>query len=206
MTGVKVILKTKKDGVFVDYEAKIGDAVEMSGYTRGGKDEVKQIIRRALRAEKPLPNRVKEIALSIVRQVLLWIDMYKVDGAAAGISVDIGEYSDLHISARLRHEADKGWVAELFATLDGFDGFADAWHRIVKKVGLGKRLDSVVAGLLLQMNLLKVAKYAYSIYVEEDKFSYFDSDDDSELDYFNDDGDDYSDDDGDDTGLKAVVP
>jgi hypothetical protein len=189
MTGVKVILKTKKDGIFVDYEAKIGDAMEMSGYTRGGKDEVKQIIRRALRAEKPLPNRVKEIALSIVRQVLLWIDMYKVDGAAAGISIDIGEYSDLHISARLRYEADKGWVAELFATLDGFDGFADAWHRIVKKVELGKRLDGVVTGLLLQMNLLNAAKYAYNIYVE----------DDDESDYFD---DDYSDDDDGSTSLK----
>ena len=196
MTGVKIILKTKKDGIFVDYEAKIGDAMEMSGYTRGGKDEVKQIIRRALRAEKPLPNRVKEIALSIARQVLLWIDMYKVGGAAAGMSVDIGEYSDLHISARLRYETDKGWVAELAAVLDGFDGFANAWHRIMKKVELGRRPDNVVTGLLLQMNMLKVAKYAYSIYVEEDKSSYFDSDDD----------DDYSDDDGDDTSLKAVVP
>jgi len=165
MTGVKVILKTKKDGIFVDYEAKIGDAMEMSGYTRGGKDEVKQIIRRALRAEKPLPNRVKEI------------------------SIDIGEYSDLHISARLRYEADKGWVAELFATLDGFDGFADAWHRIVKKVELGKRLDGVVTGLLLQMNLLNAAKYAYNIYVE----------DDDESDYFD---DDYSDDDDGSTSLK----
>ncbi len=203
MTSVKIILKTKKkDMYFVDYEAKIGNIMEMSGYTRGGKNEVKQIIRRALRGESRLPNRIKEIALSIARQVLLWIDVYKVEGAAAGMSIDIGEYSDLHISARLRYESDKGWVAELFATLDGFDGFADAWHRIVRRVELGKRLDGFVAGFLLQMNLLKVAKYAYNIYVEDDRSSYFDFDDDDEPDDYGDHGDEDDDYYDDDTGLK----
>ncbi len=200
--GVKITIKLKRDGGYVDYDAKIGDAIEMSGYTRGGRDEVKQVIRRALKGKKPLPNRVKEIALSIVRQVLLWLDMYKVEAAAAGMAVDIGEYSDLHVSIRLRYDADKGWVAELFATLDGFDGFADALHRIVRKVELGKRIDNVAVSLLLQINLLKVAKYAYNIYVEDDKSSYFDDDDDSSYDYFDDD-DDHGDDG--DTSLKILA-
>jgi len=206
MTSVKIILKTKRNGVYVDYEAKIGNNMMMHGRTLGGNNEVKQIIRRALRGGKPLPNRIKEIVTSIARQVLLWIDMYKLESATAGMSEGIGEYSDISVYATVR--CIGGCVAELVAVLDGFDGFiTDASHGIMKIVDLSRRPDGVTASLLLQMNLLKVAKYAYNIYVEEDKLSYFDSDDDdSELDYSNDDGDDYSDDDGDDTSLKAVVP
>jgi hypothetical protein len=204
MTSVKIILKTKRDGDYVDYEAKVGDYMTMSGYTRGGRYEVREIIRRALRGEKALPDRVKEIAASVAKQVLLWVDVYKVEGAAAGMKVDVGEYSDISIYATLRY--DYGWTAELVAVLDGFDGFTNALHKIVRRVRLGKKLDDVAAGLLLQMNLLKAVNCAYNIYVEDDKPRYFDD----EFDYFDDDDDggyddDYDDDD-DSTSLKIEVP
>jgi ankyrin repeat protein len=196
---VKIAIKLKRDGDYVDYEAKVGDYMTMSGYTRGGRYEVREIIRRALRGRKPLPDRIKEIAAAVARQVLLWVDVHKVEGAAAGMKVDVGEYSDISINAALHY--DGGWAAELVAVLDGFDGFTDAWHKIVRKVNLGKRLDSAAAGLLLQMNLLKVVNCAYNIYVEDDKYSYFN--DDNEFDYFDDDG---YDDDDDSTSLKIEVP
>lgn len=186
MTGakVRVVVKMKKDGKYIDYEAKVGDYMTMQGYTRGGRREVREIIRRALRGGKPLPGRIREIAVAVARQALLWVDVYKVDGATAGMRVDVGEYSDIHIYATLRY--DGGWVAELTAILDGFDGFTDAWHKIVRRVNLGRRLDGA-AGLLLQINLLKVVNCAYNIYVEDDKL---DNNDYDEFGY-----DDYDDDD-----------
>jgi len=164
---LRIVVKLKRDGRYVDYEARVGSYMTMDGFTSGGRDEVGEVIRRALKAEKPLPRRIEEVVTTVARQVLLWVDVYKVEGATAGMRVDVGEYSDISIYATLR-DLDVGWVAELVAILDGFDGFADAWHRIVRKVNLGKRLNSGVAGLLLQMNLLKAVKYAYNIYVEDD--------------------------------------
>jgi len=210
---VRVVVRMKRDGEYIDYKAKVGSYMTIEGYTLGGRHEVRQIIRRALRGGKPLPNRVKEIAITVARQVLLWIDAYKVEGAAAGMRVDVGEYSDISIYAALRY--DGGWIAELAAILDGFDGFADAWHKIVKKMNFGKRPDGFAAGILLQVNLLKVVKCAYNIYVEDDKFSHLDNDD--EFDYFDFDGDDgngYDDDDSDNgydddddsSSLKIAAP
>jgi ankyrin repeat protein len=192
---IKIVVKLKRDGGYVDYEAKVGEYVTLSGYTRGGRDEVRKVIRRALRAERPLPNRVKDIAVNVVRQVLLWIDVYKVEGAAAGMTVDLGEYSDLTIYTVLYYEAAKGWTAELRAVFDGFDGFTDARHRVVETAKLGRKLDDTAADLLLR-KLMKVAKHAYNIYVEEE--------DDKEFDRFDDD-DGHSNNDDDSTSLKIWV-
>jgi len=189
---VKIVVKLKRDGGYVDYEAKVGEYMTLSGYTRGGRDEVRKVIHRALRAERPLPNRIKDIVVNVARQVLLWIDVHKVEGAAAGMTVDLGEYSDLTIYTALYYEAVKGWTAELRAVLDGFDGFTDARHRVVGTVKLGRKLDSTVADLLLR-KLMKVARRAYNIYVEEK--------DDSNFDRFDDD-DDHSDDDDGSASLK----
>jgi ankyrin repeat protein len=210
----KIVIRLKKDGVYVDYEAYIGRYMTMSGYTRGYRDEVKQIIRRALRGEKPLPIRVEEIVTNIAKQVLLWIDAYKTEGATAGMRIGIGDYSDISIYATVWRDEEIGWMAEFVAILDGFDGFTNATHRVVRRIKLGKRLDSA-AGLLLQMNLLKVVNCAHNIYVEDDKFSYLDNDNDDGFDYFDDDDDngyddsdnsydDYDDDDS--SSLKIVMP
>jgi hypothetical protein len=133
MTGAKtkIAIKLKRDGVYVNYAAKVGDYMSIEGYTIGGRHEVKQIIRRALRAEKPLPNHIKEIVAAVVRQVLLWTDVYKVWGATAGMIVDVGVYSYISIYATLRYD-----VAELTAVLDGFDGFTHAQHGITRLVQL----------------------------------------------------------------------
>jgi hypothetical protein len=197
---VRVSVKMKKDGDYIDYEAKVGDYMTMEGYTLGGRYKVREIIRRALRGGKPLPDRIKEIAVAVARQALLWVDVHKVEGATTGMRVGAGEYSDISIYATLRY--DGAWMAELVAILDGFDGFTDALHKIVRRVNLGKRLDST-AGLLLQVSLLKVVNCAYNIYVEDDKYSYFNNDD--EFDNFDDGYDDvYGDDDS--TSLKIEVP
>ena len=190
MTGAKtkIAIKLKRDGVYVNYAAKVGDYMSIEGYTIGGRHEVKQIIRRALRAEKPLPNHIKEIVAAVARQVLLWTDVYKVWGATAGMTVDVGVYSYISIYATLRYD-----VAELIAVLDGFDGFAHAQHGITRWVQLDRRPNSATAGLLLQMSLLKVAKYAYNIYDEDEntiRFGRFD--------------DDHSDDDDDDSASLKI--
>jgi len=164
---IRIILKTKKSDEFTDYEAKVGGVMELSGYTQGGRDQVKQVIRRVLKAERPLPRRVEEIAANVVRHVLLWIEVYKVEGVAAGMTVELGEYSDITIYAALYYEAGRGWVAELRAVFDGFDGFTySARHRVVKEVKLGRRLDNSTD--LLLRELMKLARYAYNAYVEED--------------------------------------
>ena len=200
---VRVVVKMKKDGDYIDYKAKVGDYMTMGGYTLGNRYKVREIIRRALRGRKPLPDRIKEIAVAVARQALLLVDVYKAEGATTGMRVNIGEYSDISIYTTLRY--DGGWMAELVAILDGFDGFTDALHKIVRWVNLGKRLDSFASGLLLQVNLLKVVNCAYNIYVEDDKYSYFNND--NEFDNFDDDGydDDYDDDDN-STSLKIEVP
>jgi hypothetical protein len=166
-TKIRIVLKTKKDDEFIDYEAKVGNAMKMEGYTIGGKEQVRQVIRRALKAEKPLPRRVEEIATNVARHVLLWIDVYKVEGAAAGMTVDLGEYSDITIYTVLYYEAGKGWMAELRAVFDGFDGFTyRARHRVVKTMNLGKRLDDRTD--MLMWELIKVTRRAYNIYIEDE--------------------------------------
>jgi ankyrin repeat protein len=193
---IKVAVKLKRVGGYVDYEARVGDYVMISGFTVDGRDEVREIIRRALRAEKPLPRRAEEVAVNVARQVLLWIEVHKVEGAAAGVTVDLGEYSDITVHTALYYEAYKGWTAELSAVLDGFDGYTtDARHKIVEKVKLGKELDSKTN--LLLKKLLKVARRAYNIYIERGKISYG---------HYDEDDDDDNDDDGDDTGLKILSP
>jgi hypothetical protein len=121
--------------------------------------------------------------------------MHKVEGAAAGMTVDLGEYSDLTIYTTLYYEANRGWMAELRAVFDGFDGFTDARHRVVETAKLGRKLDDTAADLLLR-KLMKVARRAYNIYVEEKG--------DSKFDRFDDD-DDHSDNDDDSTNLKIWV-
>ena len=193
--SIKIRVKMKKGIRYIDYEAEIGKHMLISGYTFGNRNEVRKVIRRALKAERPLPNRVKDIAVNVVRQVLLWIDMHKVEGAAAGMTVDLGEYSDLTIYTALYYEANRGWMAELRAVFDGFDGFTDARHRVVETAKLGRKLDDTAADLLLR-KLMKVARRAYNIYVEEKG--------DSKFDRFDDD-DDHSDNDDDSTNLKIWV-
>ncbi|MFZ8809634.1 MAG: hypothetical protein ACO2PN_16215 [Pyrobaculum sp.] len=134
----------------------------MCGYTLGGRDEVRDIIRRVLRGRKPLPDHIKEVVAIVAKQVLLWADAYKLKGAVAGMRVEAGKYADISINATLYYDYE--WTAELIAVLDGFDGFTDTWHKIEKRINLGKRLDTAAASLLLQKNLLKVVKYAYNIY------------------------------------------
>ena len=163
----KIILKVKKSDWFIDYEAKVGGVMELSGYTQGGRDQVKQVIRRVLKAEKPLPRRVEEIATNVVRHIALWVEVYKVEGAAAGMTADLGEYSSITIYAALYYETDRGWMAELRAVLDGSDGFThNARHRVVKTVKLGRELDGRIDMLL--KGLMKVARHTYNAYVEEE--------------------------------------
>lgn len=164
---IKVVVKLKKGDEFIDYKARIGYTMKMDGYTIGGKDQVKQVIRRALRTEKPLLRRIEEIATNIAKHVLLWVEVYKVERATASMMVDVGEYSDITIYTTLYYSGSFGWVAVLGAILDGSDGFTImASHRVEKMVVLGKKLEDRAD--LLVRELIKVVRRVYNIYVEEE--------------------------------------
>jgi len=166
-TKIEIILKTRKrEKNRIDYEAKIEafmrSIAKMEGYTNGGKEQVKQVIRRALKAEKPLPKDVEEIARSVINQVLTWFETYKIEKAIASMRVPIDKHSDMTIYAEVYYWLQG--IAELVAIFHGPDGFTPwSWHKVSKiVVMLDYDLKHYADQLMREM--MNVARYAYNIY------------------------------------------
>ena len=163
---VAVTLKTREgDDGYVSYRAKvevfIEPAVKMDGRTRGGRE---QVIRRAMRAEKPLPRHVEEIAVSVLKHILSWLDAYKIERASACMRVDVDRYADVKVCADVYY-----WIqgiAKFTAIFHGHDGSTTGWHRVAKIVVMldGELRDHVDR---LTREMLNVVKHAYNIYVEK---------------------------------------
>lgn len=169
-TKIKIILKTKKrEKNRIDYRASIEtfmkNIAKMEGYTYGDDEQVKEVIRRTLKAEKPLPQHVEEIARSVVNQIFTWFNTYKIDKAIASMRVNIDKHSDITIYAEVYYWLQG--IAELVAIFHGPDGFTPwSWHKVWKIVVM-LDYDLKYYTDLLMKEMLNVARYAYNIYVEK---------------------------------------
>jgi len=170
MGKIAVTLKTReRDDGYIDYRAKVEvfmePAVKMDGRTRGGREQVVQVIRRAMRAEKPLPRHVEEIAVSVLKHILSWLDAYKIERASACMRVDVDRYADVKVCADVYYRIQG--IAEFTAVFRGPDGFTTGWHRVTKIIVMldGELRDHVDR---LTREILNVTKHAYNIYVEKD--------------------------------------
>lgn len=169
---IEIILKTRKrEKNQIEYEASVDafmkNIAKMEGSTYGNEEQVRELIRRAVKAERPLPKHIEEVVRTVINQILAWFDEYKTEKAMAGMRVKIDKHSDLTVYAEVYY-----WIqgiAELVAIFRGHDGLTPwSWHEVRKiVVMLDHDLKYYTDTGLLMKEMLNVARYAYNIYVEK---------------------------------------
>jgi hypothetical protein len=160
----RIFFKVKVGGEYTEYIA-VWDGLEIEGVTMGDKNDVKDVVRRIIRARNELPDSIIKAAIMVTNHISSAVNS-RVWEAWAGVGVEFGDDERLKLSASLYYyiddDADEaGWAGEVVATFSGYDGLmVDATHRVVDKVDFGESLD--VVGLYRL--LLRVARHAYNAY------------------------------------------
>ncbi len=160
---VELVLRMKeRSNGYTDYEAKVEPFMKrftkIYGYLRGDKNQVKQVIRRASRAKRPLPKNIEEFAINAVRHVLSSFNNNKVEKASVCM-YDVGNGFEITVCVSIYYRIQG--IAELAAAFR----FSGGWHNAEKVIPMpdGELKDHADR---LMKEMKNVAKYAYNIYVE----------------------------------------
>jgi hypothetical protein len=161
--GKKVVVKMKKrNSRYIDYEVKIMPFMERStkiyGYIRGNKDQIKQTIRRALRAKRPLPKHIEEFVINVIKHVLSNFNNDKVEKASICMRDADGGF-EISVCVSIYYGIQG--IAELSVVIR----FPNGWHMAEKTVVMldGKLKDHTDR---LMREMTNVAEYAYNVYIE----------------------------------------
>jgi hypothetical protein len=161
-TKKKVFLKVRAGGAETEYTAVYKD-LEIGGLTRGGRSDVKKVLRRIIRAYNDLPEDVVRAAITVINHILSAVNL-GVKEAWGGVSVEVGDNDKLTLRISLYHYIDNerdesGWAGEIKASFIGYDGlFADSSHTVIKRVNYGEDIDA----MSLYRELIRVARHAYN--------------------------------------------
>jgi len=163
-TKKRVFLKVKVGEEYTEYVASY-EGVQIEGLTMGGKEDIKDVVRRVIRAYNEPPDIVVRAAVSVVNHVMSAVRL----GAKVvwgGVGVEFGDDERLKLSVYLYSYIDDetdqhGWEGEVVASFSGYDGImVDSSHKVVKKVSYGREIDYMG----LYRELIKVARYAYNFW------------------------------------------
>jgi hypothetical protein len=144
------------------------EGLEIEGVTKGGKDDVKEVLRRIIRAPNEPPDAVVRAAILVVNHIMSAVHS-DVREVVSGVGIDLSDDNEmLKLKARLRYYVDNktdhaflqtGWTGVVVASFFGHDGIAaDSNHKVIKRVEYGRELD--VIGLYRE--LVRVARHAYN--------------------------------------------
>jgi len=161
-TKKRVFLKVRAGGAETEYTAVYED-LEFGGLTRGGKDDVKKVLRRIIRAYNEPPEDVVKAAIMVINHILSAVNL-GIKEAWAGVSVELGDNDKLTLRIYLYHYIDNekdesGWAGEVKASFSGYDGMlVDSSHTVIKRVNYGEDVDAMG----LYRELIRVARHAYN--------------------------------------------
>jgi hypothetical protein len=159
----KVFFKVRVGEEYTEYKA-VYDGYEFEGVTMGDKNDVREIVRRILRAVNDPPERVVRATVLVVDYIASAVNS-GAEVAWGGMAVGFGQNERLKLGANLHYlvvddpEDLGGWVGEVMASFDGSDGFmVESFHKVVKRVLFGDEVDV----MRLYRELLRVARHAYN--------------------------------------------
>jgi hypothetical protein len=103
------------------YHAKIGRTLEIEGWLYGDRDNVKELLRRMLKAETPLPDKVTKAVDSAVNHLVTALQLgSSIIAASAGF--DYNEREGLVFTAELYYGDDGRWAVEVRVVNTRHDG------------------------------------------------------------------------------------
>jgi hypothetical protein len=161
-TKRKVFLKVRVSGAETEYTAAY-EGLEFGGLTRGGKDDVKKVLRRIIRAYYEPPEDVVKAAVTVINHILSAVNIGAKE-AWAGVSVELEDKDKLTLRIYLYHYIDNerdesGWAGEVKASFFGYDGMLpESTHTVIKRVDYGEDVDA----FSLYRELIRVARHAYN--------------------------------------------
>jgi len=138
----------------VDYYARIG-RLEIEGWLYGGdRDDVKEVVRRALKAEDALPEDVAKAVDLVVNYLAAGVQLgLTVVAAAAGSDSKDG---GVNIRAEMFYNDEGGWVVEVRTVYERPTGVAIVKKRVGLRQVTAEALREVVA---------KVVRHAYNAHL-----------------------------------------
>jgi hypothetical protein len=135
------------------YHAKIGRTFEIEGWGYyGDSGGVKEALKRMLKAEAPLPDKVAKAVDSAVNHLVTAIQLGSTV-AAASAGFDYNEREGLVFTAELYYGDDGRWAVEVRAINTRHNGM----HRLVKRAAL-----SQVTAEALRKIIEKAVRQAYN--------------------------------------------
>jgi len=159
----RVFFKVKVGGEYTEYVASY-ERIQIEGITMGDKNDVRDVVRRIVRAANEPPEGVAKAAIRVVDYIASAVNSgAKV--AWGGMAVEFGDDERLKLGVSIHNivvddpEDLGGWSGEVVASFDGYDGFmVESFHKVVKRVLFGDEVDVV----RLYRELLGVARHAYN--------------------------------------------
>jgi hypothetical protein len=162
-TKKRVHLKVRVGEEHTEYTASY-DGLEFEGVTMGGKDDVKAVVRRMIRAVNEPPDSVVKAVILVVNHVASTVN-HGAKMTWGGLAVEFGDDERLKLGVSLHYtddddsEESEGWAGELVATFSGYDGImVDSFHKVQMSVSLGVQIDYIK----LYRDLLRIARHAYN--------------------------------------------
>ena len=158
----KVFFRVKLGEKFTEYKAVYG-RVELWGKTVGTRDNIKDIVRRIIRAPNGIPDSVTNAAIGLSNYIasmasinsssrVVWGGVELVYGPGCRLKLGVGLY---YVTD---YDTGKGsmWRGEVEAVYMGNDGYiGNAIHKVVRPI-VFKEIDVV----WLYCGLLRVARHA----------------------------------------------